>query len=98
MKIKCFHLSYRKNRESILESGLLPKAKKGTYLNYPERIYFATTRKDLAFDYVGIESVDVWEFYVDSIEMKIDTISTCNNHFYITQPVPAHELKLVQCY
>lgn len=97
-QVKCFHLSANKNRQSILLRGLEPRSYKGTFIKYEPRLYFSTSRKDLAFDYVNFENVDVWEFLVAESELQPDLLSICKNHFYITKAIAPDELKLVQCF
>lgn len=95
-RIKCFHLSHTKNRQSILLKGLEPRAYTGYVISYEPRIFFATSRKSLAFDYVDFEHVDVWEFFVTPDEIRIDWVSSYENHFYITRGIPPNELRLAQ--
>ena len=61
-KIKCYHISKITNRNSILEKGLIPFAKKGEAITYKPRIFFSTDKNNLGFDYVDYFDVDVWEF------------------------------------
>ena len=63
--VQCFHVSDCKNRDAILSYGLVPKGKlESEIISYEPRIFVSTTYKEVAFDYVHFEEVDVWSFYI----------------------------------
>jgi hypothetical protein len=95
MKIKVYHLSRVKNRESINQKGLIPAKKDFGHIQYGPRIFISNNKEDLAFDFVDYEYVDCWEFVVDSSEIKKDPFSGSPNHFYIERAINSSELKLV---
>lgn len=96
--IKVYHISPRKNRESILKKGLLPKEKATGRIQYPHRIFVSKEKSDLGFDYVNYENVDCWSFKVDSKVLKKDTFSHSKNHFYIDEMIAPENLKLEASY
>jgi hypothetical protein len=95
MKLKAYHISHVKNRESIQSFGLIPCGKKEGRIKYEPRIFFSINREDLGFDYVGYENVDCWEFEVDSVSIKQDLFSSCQNHFYIENCISSDKLKIL---
>lgn len=94
MKIKAYHISHRKHRESILKNGLLPSKKTFGRIRYGLRLFFSTDAKDLGFDYVGYDNVDCWQFEIDVNLLKRDLISGSKNHFYIKRKIPSSQIKL----
>lgn len=94
MNIKCYHISPSKNRNSILNNGLLPKSKIEGLIQYEPRIFFSTDLSNLGFDFVGFDNVDCWEFEIDSETIKPDNISGSTNHFYITEKIPTSQIRL----
>jgi hypothetical protein len=87
MKIKAYHISHRKYRQSILANGLIPASKTDGRIQYGPRIFISTNTADLGFDFVNFENVDCWEFEVDSASIKPDLFSGSTNHFYIENAV-----------
>lgn len=98
MIIKAYHISRKKNRESILQYGLLPKNKPSGRISYKPRIFFSTNIKDLGFDFVDYENVDCWEFEVDSAKIKPDEFSGSTNHCFIEFIVKPNKLNLLESY
>jgi hypothetical protein len=95
--IRCFHVSYLKNRESILTYGLIPKAKPaGELISYEARIFLSVTYEEAAFDYVNFEHVDVWSFYLPMHLLFEDEFSDYHNHYYTKEPVPWYKLTLME--
>ena len=95
--IKLYHLSYKSKRESILQNGLIPMAYNGNVIKYEPRIFVSNSKKNLAFDYVGFDNVDVWEIKTDQILFN-DPFSSCVGHFYLKNHIPKENLKLIKCY
>ena len=94
MKIKAYHISPIKNRESILKNGLILSEKDSGRIQYGPRIFFSINDKDLGFDYVGYEHVDCWEFEVNSNSIKKDPFSGSSNHYFIIEPVGSSKVSL----
>lgn len=94
MILKAYHISRKKNRDSIIKNGLIPSAKNSGRIQYSPRIFFSIDSKNLGFDYVDFENVDCWEFEVDSEQIKKDTVSSCPHHFYIETAVKPSKLRL----
>lgn len=94
---KLYHLSYSSRRASILQDGIKPMAYNGTRIKYEPRIFVSNSKKNLAFDYVGYENVDVWEIETDQ-EKYLDTISGDTGHFYLKNHLPKTSIKLIKCY
>lgn len=92
--VKCYHLSHRKNRDSILKHGLLPKEKTEGRIRYGPRIFVSTSLDDLAFDYVGFENVDCWSFEVEDEELEPDVFSGNKSHFFVAKTIPFNHLTL----
>ena len=92
-----YHLTYRNRRNSILKNGLLPKAYNGELIKYEPRIFVSNSKKNLAFDYVGYENVDVWEIKTEQVFFK-DLFSSYAGHFYLKEPIALDSLKLIKCY
>ena len=96
-RIQVFHVTHSKNRASILQYGLLCKGiPDGQIISYPPRIYVSSTYKDVAFDYVNYEEVDVWSFYVRKRELYEDHVSSYNNHYFLSNDIPWYELELLE--
>lgn len=95
--IQCFHVSYYRNRESILTYGLVPKGKPVGYtITYEPRIFVSTTYDEAAFDYVHFEEVDVWSFYIKKELLFRDEFSDYANHHYLKINVPWYKLQLLE--
>ena len=94
---KLYHLTYKNRRESILKEGLLPKSYNGHIIKYEPRIFVSDSKKNLAFDYVGYEDVDVWEI-ITKQPVFDDPFSSFPGHFYLEKPIPPENLKLIKCY
>ncbi len=86
MRKKVYHITYPKNREPILENGLLPK-KSEKYILYEPRIFVFLPKEEndvlLAFYYTRDENMDIWEFEVDFNSLNKDENSNSDNHFWI---------------
>jgi len=98
MKIKAFHVSHYKNRESIKRNGLNALSKNYGLIQYGPRVFFSIDKEDLAFDFVNYENVDCWEFEVDLFEIKKDPFSGSKNHFYIESGVSPDSVILKEYY
>jgi hypothetical protein len=96
--IKVYHLSPNKNRKDILSNGLIPKAFDGTFIKYEASIFVSKSKKDLAFDYVAFEDVDVWEFLIEESKLFKDEHSTQEGHYLLKDKVDSSNLKLLKCY
>ncbi len=94
--VQVFHVTPIKNRESILEYGLLPKSKLEGIITYPPAIFVATTYREAAFDYVNHTEVDVWTFYLPKHLLCPDEFTDFTNHYYVKQPVPYYKLTLLE--
>lgn len=94
MILKAYHISRQKNRESILQNGLIPHEKNSGRIQYSPRIFFSTDINNLGFDYVDFENVDCWEFEVDSNSIKKDPISSSEYHFYIETVIHPSKVSL----
>jgi len=94
MLVTVYHISPRKNRNSILQYGLIPKGKKEGRIKYKPRIYVSINKDDLAFDYVNYENIDCWTFSIDQKFLKQDTNSSSKNHFYIEVWIEKDNVKL----
>jgi hypothetical protein len=92
-----YHLSPSNKRDLIIKEGLKPKAYNGVIIKYEPRIFVSNSKKNLAFDYVGYENVDVWEVETEQPLFK-DLFSFFNGHFYLKNPVPVENIKLIKCY
>lgn len=92
--VTCYHLSHRKNRESILKHGLIPKAKTDGRIKYGPRIFVSVSLEHLAFDYVGFENVDCWGFEVEASELEPDVVSGVKSHFFIVKRISPKDLTL----
>lgn len=90
--IKCYHVSRIKNRESILKNGLEPKD--SVLMGYVKRIFLSTNKDICGFDYVDYTNVDIWTFYFPKDKIKADDKAWNKCFGYITEAVPAGELKL----
>lgn len=97
MSKKLYHLTYKNRRDSILKDGLIPKAYSGPVIKYEPSIFVSNSKKNLAFDYVGFENVDVWEVKTDQA-MFNDPFSSYTGHFFLKNAVPPENLKLIKCY
>jgi hypothetical protein len=95
--IKVYHLTHKKNRNSIIKNGLIPMSYTGTVIKYKPRIFVSNSKKTLAFDYVGYDNVDVWELQTEQTLFK-DLFSSYKGHFYLKKPVGPDKLKLIKCY
>ena len=95
--IKLYHLTYRNRRESIFKSGLIPMAHNGSIIKYGPSIFVSNSKKNLAFDYVHFENVDVWEITTNQ-KMFPDEHSDDVGHFYLKNHIPVENLKLIKCY
>jgi len=95
LKIKAYHISRFKNRDSILKNGLIPKGKNSGLIQYPPSIFFSIDINDLAYDYVDFEYVDCWEFEIEYSKIKSDTFSYSKSHYYINEPIPPSDIKLI---
>lgn len=95
--IKLYHLSYRNRRESILKHGLKPMSCNGPVIKYEPCIFVSNSKKNLAFDYVHFENVDVWEIETEQ-EIYPDMHSSYKGHFYLKNHIPVENLKLIKCY
>lgn len=98
MLIKAYHISPKRNRNSIFEKGLITAEKKVGRIQYSHRIFFSTNKKTLGFDFVGYENVDCWEFKVDKNDMKKDEFSSCKNHFYLEKNIKSNLIKLIKTF
>lgn len=94
-KIKAYHISKIKNRESILKNGLIPHEKKWGLIQYEPSIFLSTDIHNLAYDYVGYENVDCWEFEVELSKLKKDPFSMSICHYYINEPILKDNIKLL---
>lgn len=94
MLLKAYHISHRKNRDSILSNGLLPKSKDSGIIQYPPSIFLSLSTQDLGYDFVDYENVDCWEFEIDSEKIKPDLFSGSTNHFYTTEKISPEKLSL----
>jgi hypothetical protein len=98
---KVYHISLRKQRESILETGLLPKGCrdkecKWKGFNYPPRIFVSTVFDDAyARDFVGYEQVDHWGFTVLKKQLQKDALSKAN-HYFVSFPISKQRLMLLK--
>lgn len=95
---KAYHISYTKNRDSILKNGLIPNGKTDGRIQYVPCVFFSINKKDLGFDFVDYENVDCWEFEVDCETIKPDKFSGSKNHFYIESPILPNNIKLSKSY
>jgi len=75
MFVKAYHISHRKNRDSILSNGLLPKSKDSGIIQYPPSIFLSLSTQDLGYDFVDYVNVDCWEFEVDSERISPEKLS-----------------------
>lgn len=98
MKLKAYHISPKRNRESIKTHGLIPQEKLSGRIQYGPRLFFSTNTNDLGFDFVNFENVDCWEFEVEAEKIKPDLISGSTNHFYIEQNITPEDIKLFRSY
>lgn len=89
--VKCYHLSHRKNRDSILKHGLIPKEKTDGRIRYGPRIFVSTSLNYLAFDFVGFENVDCWCFEVEEGELQQDVVSGAKSHFFVANPIDVQQ-------
>lgn len=92
--MKVYHLSHKKNRESIQKAGLIALSKPCGRITHGPRVFVSISMKTLAFDYVGYEDVDVWSFNVDEKELSSDEFSSQEGHFFIQNHVKKHLIKL----
>jgi hypothetical protein len=104
--ITLYHISHRKNRDSILKNGLeLRGCKDGdgskwSYtdtIRYEPRIFASNSKKTNAFDYVGFDDVDMWKIETDQVLYE-DKFSKEKGHFFLKKPIPPENLKLIKCY
>lgn len=95
--MKLYHLTPNRNRSSIMTKGLLLRAYDGFKIKYDERIYVSNSKKNLAFDYVGFENVDVWEITTEQ-EIYRDLVSDDKGHFYLKNPISPKNIKLIKCF
>lgn len=96
-QVRVFHVSYCRNRESILRYGLTCKGQPARELiSYEPRIFVSSTYEDAAFDYVNFEEVDVWAFYVCKQDLFPDEFSDFCNHYYLKNDIPWHKLYLIE--
>ncbi|RYG44367.1 MAG: hypothetical protein EOO01_19665 [Chitinophagaceae bacterium] len=99
---KVYHITFRKNRESILDKGLLPfgwqdKECRWRSFRYSRRIYVSTVFNDpYALDLVDYEGVDIWEFVALKKNLVRDDRASSANHFFIRDPVPPAAIRLVK--
>ena len=93
--LKLYHTTKRKNRESILEKGLIPFAKNGSLIKYPPRIFLTKIKDDIAtMDFLNQwDDIDIWEVRVDKSKIKKDMFSHLNYHYYIEEPIKAKLVK-----
>lgn len=96
--MKVYHLSHKKNRESIQKAGLIALSKPCGNIIYGPRIFVSLSMKTLAFDYVGYKDVDVWSFEVDEAWVKKDEFSTQDSHYYVENHVKKQFVKLVKSF
>lgn len=95
MFIKVYHVSPIKNRTSILEHGLIPKARHGMYVSYSPSIFVSTIPNDLiARDYTSHSYIDIWRFIVLKKHLKKDIRSGFPFHYYIQHHIPKNGLML----
>jgi len=90
--IKCYHISPIKNRQSILEKGLLPGSNK--LIKYSKRLFFSTDIKILGFDYVDYSHVDVWSFFLPESKIKTDKKAWHKCFGYTTEKISSAKIKL----
>ena len=96
-KVQVFHVTTCNNRESILRHGLLCRGRPAQeIISYELRVFVSYTYEDAAFDFVGLENVDVWAFYVNKEEMYLDKFSECGNHYFLKNDVPRYKLNLLE--
>lgn len=92
--MKVYHISYPSNRQSILDSGLIPqKSDKYAYLGYEPRIFFfvPVTERDIliAFYHTRDENMDIWEIEIEDCVLNKDMNSEAENHFWIDFEIKA---------
>jgi len=97
-KIKVYHLSPNKNRESILLDGIKLGSYNGKYLNFDSCIFVSNSKKIVAFDFVDYEEVDLWEFEIETEKLVIDTNTSEKGYFFIKEAIESSRLKLIKCY
>ncbi len=93
-----YHISPKKNQNSILKKGLIIQKKDSGRIQYGPRIFVSKNKKDLGFDFVNFENVDCWAFDVGENELKKDEFSKSKNHFYVELNVLPVKLTLVKSY
>jgi hypothetical protein len=95
-KIKLYHISPKKNRDSILKYGLLPKQKSDGHITYEPRIFFSKKKTDISvMDFLNQwDNVDVWEVKIDEDLIKKDTNSHLGYHFFTEKPISVKNLRL----
>lgn len=96
--MKVYHLSHKKNRNSIKKSGLIALSKMCGRIIYGPRVFVSLNMNTLAFDYVGYRDVDVWSFDIDETLVKKDEFSTQDSHYYVEKHIKKDQIKLVKSF
>ncbi len=94
MTVKAYHISHKKNRNSILTNGLIPSGKYSGTIQYEPSIFLSLSTQDLGYDFVNYENVDCWEFEIDMEKIKPDNFSGSTNHFYTTEKISPDRLSI----
>jgi hypothetical protein len=90
--VKCFHVSPIKNRDSILEKGLL--ATDSRYNWYKNRLCFSIDENYLGFDYVSYFFVDIWTFYLPEDKIILDEFADADCFKYVQENIPPDQIVL----
>ncbi len=99
---KVYHVSPIKNRESIINKGLIHFGSQDEEcswkgLRYSKRIYVSLKPSDFyALDFVDYEGIDIWEFVVLKTSLKRDIGSTYKYHYYIEKSIPRKALRIIK--
>lgn len=96
--ITVYHISPKKNRDSIKKSGLIPQRKDSGRIKFEPRIFVSKDKKHLGFDYVNFENVDCWTFKIDSKLLYKDEFSSSDHHFYLECSIGPEKLILDSSY
>lgn len=96
--MKLYHTTPRKNRESILKFGLIPKFKEGEVISYEPRIFFSKKKNDIIVrDFINYWSdVDIWQVELYLHQIKKDLFSDVDYHYYTNEPIAPENVKLVK--
>jgi hypothetical protein len=91
-KIKCYHISHIKNRDSILKKGLIPGSSE--VMEYKKRLFFSTNKETLGFDYVDYINVDIWSFELTEDEIIPDKDGWSKFFAYTSKKISKNKIKL----